>query len=50
MAFPDSFIEELVERSNIVDVVSNYVQLTRKAPSYDSSLDNMGAVITVFNY
>ena len=30
MAFPDSFIEELVERSNIVDVVSNYVQLTRK--------------------
>ncbi|MCR5648098.1 MAG: DNA primase [Oscillospiraceae bacterium] len=30
MAFPESFIEELVERSNIVDVVSSYVQLTRK--------------------
>ena len=30
MAFPESFIEELVERSSIVDVVSNYVQLTRK--------------------
>lgn len=30
MAFPESFIEELVERNNIVDVVSGYVQLTRK--------------------
>ncbi len=30
MAFPDSFIEELLARNDIGDVVSSYVQLTRK--------------------
>ena len=30
MAFPQSFLDELIARSDIVDVVSNYVQLTRK--------------------
>ena len=30
MAFPDSFIEELLERSEISDVVSAYVHLARK--------------------
>ena len=30
MAFPQSFMDELVARSDIVDVVSSYVQLTRK--------------------
>ncbi len=31
MAIPDSFIEELVARSDIVDVVSDYVQLTKRS-------------------
>ena len=30
MAFPQSFMDELIARSDIVDVVSSYVQLTRK--------------------
>ena len=30
MAFPDSFIEELLERNDISDVVSSYVRLSRK--------------------
>lgn len=30
MAFPDSFIDELLARSDISDVVSSYVQLSRK--------------------
>ena len=30
MAFPQSFMDELIARSDIVDVVGNYVQLTRK--------------------
>ena len=30
MAFPQSFLDELIARSDIVDVVGSYVQLTRK--------------------
>ena len=30
MAIPDAFLDELVERCDIVDVVSQYVQLTKK--------------------
>ena len=30
MAFPQSFLDELLARSDIVDVVGSYVQLTRK--------------------
>ena len=30
MPFPQSFLDELVARSDIVDVVGSYVQLTRK--------------------
>ena len=30
MAIPDAFLDELVERSDIVDVVSQYVQLSKK--------------------
>ena len=30
MAFPQSFLDELVARNDIVDVVGSYVQLTRK--------------------
>ncbi len=31
MAIPDSFIEELIARSDIVDVVSEYVKLTKRS-------------------
>ena len=30
MAFPQSFLDELVARSDIVDVVGSYVALTKK--------------------
>ena len=30
MAFPQNFLEELIARSDIVDVVGSYVHLTRK--------------------
>lgn len=33
MAFPDSFISELVERNEISDVVSSYVKLTKRSGS-----------------
>lgn len=33
MAFPDNFITELVDRSDIVDVVSSYVRLSKKSGS-----------------
>ena len=34
MAFPREFLDELVARSDIYDVVSSYVQLTRKGGNY----------------
>lgn len=34
MAIPSSFIDDLVARSDIVDVVSDYVKLTPKGGSY----------------
>ncbi|MCI2057901.1 MAG: DNA primase [Oscillibacter sp.] len=34
MAFPQSFLEELIARSDIVDVVGSYVPLTSKGGSY----------------
>ncbi len=34
MAIPDSFVDELLERSDILDVVSQYVQLTKKGANY----------------
>ena len=34
MAFPQNFLDEVVSRSDIVDVVSSYVQLTRKGSNY----------------
>ena len=33
MAFPDNFLQELCERSDIVDVVSGYVRLSKKSGS-----------------
>lgn len=34
MAFPQSFLDELVARSDIVDVVGSYVSLTKKGANY----------------
>ena len=34
MPIPESFIEELVARSDIVDVVSSYVPLSKKGANY----------------
>ena len=34
MAFPQQFLDELASRSDIVDVVSSYVSLTRKGSNY----------------
>lgn len=34
MAFPQSFMDELVARSDIVDIVGSYVPLTAKGGSY----------------
>lgn len=31
MAIPESFLQELVEKNNIVDVVSEYVRLTKRS-------------------
>ena len=34
MAFPQRFLDELIDRSDIVDVVSSYVALTKKGGNY----------------
>lgn len=34
MAFPQRFLDELIDRSDIVDVVSSYVALTKKGSNY----------------
>ena len=34
MSIPEAFVDELVERSDIVDVVSQYVQLTKKGGNF----------------
>ena len=34
MAFPREFLDELISRSDIVDVVSSYVALTKKGGNY----------------
>ena len=33
MAFPENFISELIERNDIVSVVSDYVRLTKRSGS-----------------
>jgi D-alanyl-D-alanine carboxypeptidase len=48
--FVDGVLKYEVYRQPVGDAESFNVQLTRNAPSHESSLDNMGAVITVFNY
>ena len=49
MGVDDKLMYE-VYRQPVGDAETINVQLTHNAPSYESSLDNMGAVITVFNY
>ena len=34
MAFDRQFLDELIARNDIVDVVSNYVSLTKKGANY----------------
>ncbi len=34
MAIPDAFLDELIDRNDILDVVSQYVQLTKKGGNY----------------
>lgn len=48
--FEDGVLKYEVYRQYVGDEQTIDVQLTRNAPDYVSSLDNMGAVITVFNY
>ena len=48
--FEDGVLKYEVYRQPVGDDASVNVQLTRNAKSWESSLDNMGAVITVFNH
>ena len=48
--FEDNVLKYEIYRQYVGDAQSFNVQLTRNAKSYSSSLDNMGAVITVFEY
>ena len=48
--FVDGVLKYEVYRQIVGDEQSFDVQLTRNAPSHSSSLDNMGGVITVFEY
>ena len=48
--FVDGVLKYEVYRQPVGDAESINVQLTRNSTSHESSQDNMGAVITVFNY
>ena len=48
--FEDGVLKYEIYRQYVGDAAYMDVQLTRNARSYSSSLDNMGAVITVFEY
>ena len=48
--FEDGVLKYEIYRQYVGDAASFNVQLTRNARSYSSSLDNMGAVVTVFEY
>ena len=48
--FVDGVLKYEVYRQPVGEAGTFDVQLTRNAPSHESSLDNMGAVVTVFNY
>ena len=48
--FEDGVLKYEIYRQYVGDAQSFNLQLTRNARSYSASLDNMGAVITVFEY
>ena len=48
--FEDGVLKYEVYRQYVGEEQTFDVQLTRNAPKHSSSLDNMGAVITVFEY
>ena len=48
--FEDGVLKYEIYRQYVGDASSFNVQLTRNAKSWTSSLDNMGAIITVFEY
>ena len=48
--FEDGVLKYEVYRQYIGDAGYTDVQLTRNARNYTSSLDNMGGIITVFEY
>ena len=48
--FEDGVLKYEIYRQYVGSAQSFNVQLTRNAKSYSSSLDNMGAVVTVFEY
>ena len=48
--FEDGVLKYEIYRQYVGDASSFNVQLTRNAPSWSTSLDNMGAIITVFEY
>ncbi len=48
--YEDNVLKYEIYRQYVGDAQTFNVQLTRNAKSYSSSLDNMGAVITVFEY
>ena len=48
--FEDGVLKYEIYRQYVGDADSFNVQLTRNAKKYTSSLDNMGAIITVFEY
>jgi len=48
--FEDGVLKYEIYRQYVGDAASFNVQLTRNARSWSSSLDNMGAIVTVFEY
>ena len=48
--FEDGKLRYEIYRQYVGDAAAFDVQLTRNARSHTSSLDNMGAVVTVFEY
>ena len=46
----DGVLKYEVYRQPVGEETEINVQLTRNAPKHESSLDNMGGVITVFSY
>ena len=48
--FEDGVLRYEIYRQNVGDADPITLELTGKTANYDSSLDNMGGVITVFTY